>query len=67
MGRFPVINEEYGCFLAEDGDLAEPKFWRDRRSNQPRQPVEGVSEEGANQYSLWAGIQLPSELQWEYA
>jgi formylglycine-generating enzyme required for sulfatase activity len=67
MGRYPVTNEEYGRYLAENKGKAEPKVWRDRKYNQPRQPVVDVSWEDAKQYARWAGLQLPSEAQWEYA
>jgi formylglycine-generating enzyme required for sulfatase activity/predicted phosphodiesterase len=67
MGRYPVTNEAYGRYLANNPDANEPKYWADRQYNQPRQPVVGVSWNDARQYARWAGLQLPSEAQWEYA
>ena len=67
MGRYPVTNEEYGRFLAENPKATEPEYWSDRQFNLSRQPVVGVSWEDAQQYAEWAGLQLPSEAQWEYA
>jgi formylglycine-generating enzyme required for sulfatase activity len=67
MGRYPVTNEEYGRFLAENSYAVEPVYWGNRKYNQPRQPVVGVSWEDARQYARWAGLNLPSEAQWEYA
>ncbi len=66
MGKYPVTNEEYGRFLAEH-KIEEPKYWGDRKYNQPKQPVVGVSWDDAQKYAQWAGLQLPSEAQWEYA
>jgi formylglycine-generating enzyme required for sulfatase activity len=67
MGRYPVTNEEYARFLAENPKAGEPSFWSDRKYNQSRQPVVGVSWVDAMRYAEWAGLQLPSEAQWEYA
>jgi formylglycine-generating enzyme required for sulfatase activity len=67
MGRYPVTNEEYGRFLKESPQTSEPKYWADRRFNQPRQPVVGVSWEDVQRYASWAGLRLASEAEWEYA
>jgi len=67
MGRYPVTNEEYGRFMKEESDIPEPEFWADRKFNQPRQPVVGVSWKDAQRYAKWAGLRLPTEAEWEYA
>ena len=67
MGKYPVTNEQYGKFLEENPDATEPEYWADRRFNQPRQPVVGVSWEDARRFAAWAGLRLPSEAEWEYA
>jgi len=67
LGRYPVTNEEYGRFLVANKGMKEPEYWGDRRFNQSRQPVVGVSWKDAQRYALWAGLRLPSEAEWEYA
>jgi formylglycine-generating enzyme required for sulfatase activity len=66
MGRYPVTNEEYARFIKAT-NYNEPKYWGDRKYNQPRQPVVGVTWEDTKAFARWAGLQLPSEAQWEYA
>jgi len=67
IGKYPVTNEQYGRFLEENTDAGKPRHWDDKRFNQPRQPVVGVSWDEAKAYCAWAGLQLPSEAQWEAA
>ncbi len=67
IGRYPVTNQEYGEFLKDNPKISEPEYWSDRRFNQPKQPVVGVSWEDAKQYANWAGLRLPTEEEWEYA
>ena len=47
LGVHPVTNEEYGQYLEANPGTKEPKYWSDRRYNQSKQPVVGVSWEEA--------------------
>ncbi|MGD0839256.1 MAG: SUMF1/EgtB/PvdO family nonheme iron enzyme, partial [Polyangia bacterium] len=66
LGRFPVTNKEYGRYLKENPSAAEPALWGDRRFNQVRQPVVGVSWEDAAAFAAWARCRLPTEAEWDY-
>jgi formylglycine-generating enzyme required for sulfatase activity len=73
LAETPVTNRQYEKFLAQQREIGEPRFWRDRRFNQPGQPVVGVSWMEAREYCRWLSkvsgqrIELPTEAQWELA
>jgi len=67
LGRYPVTSEEYARFMKANPDVEEPAWWSDRRFNQARQPVVGISWNEARKFAEWAGGRLPSEAEWEYA
>jgi len=66
IDAYPVTVRQYEEFLTATGHPA-PKFWEDGRYHGPSQPVIGVSWYDANAYAEWAGKQLPTETQWEFA
>ncbi|MCP4248121.1 MAG: formylglycine-generating enzyme family protein, partial [bacterium] len=66
IGKYPVTNEQYGRFLKATGHR-DPTSWDDSRFNDPRQPVVGVNWLDAKAYCDWAGLELPTESQWEAA
>jgi formylglycine-generating enzyme required for sulfatase activity len=66
LAKHPVTNAEYARFL-EATKAKPPEYWTNAKYNQPSQPVVGVSWDEAKAYCAWAGLELPSEAQWEYA
>ncbi len=66
IDKFPVTNRQYEAFCRATG-YRFPKYWNDKRFNQPDAPVVGVSLADAQKYSRWVGKHLPSEEQWEKA
>lgn len=66
MDIYPVTVDQYARYLKETG-APEPRFWRDAQLNGPEQPVVGIAWDEATGYARWAGKQLPSEAQWEFA
>jgi formylglycine-generating enzyme required for sulfatase activity len=80
IGRYPVTNEQYARFLADspnypvpylDEVWAEPYNWHPRQRTYPEDkanhPVVLVSQEDALAYCRWAGVRLPTEMEWEKA
>ena len=55
------------------GKVREPRFWRDRRLNQPSDPVVGICWYEARAYCAWLAatcdrpFRLPTEVEWEVA
>jgi formylglycine-generating enzyme required for sulfatase activity len=66
IGKFPVTYAQYRRFLAATGHR-EPESWNDSRFNGAEQPVIGVDWQDTQAYCRWAGLDLPSEAQWEAA
>lgn len=67
IGRLLVTNQQYARFLEENTRVPRPAFWDDQRFNRPEHPVVGVSWDDAQAYCRWAGLNLPTEAEWEIA
>jgi formylglycine-generating enzyme required for sulfatase activity len=67
IGKFLVTNDQYSRFLQENTGVPKPAFWESPHFKQPQQPVVGLTWEEAQAYCRWAGLDLPSEAQWEAA
>ena len=80
IGRYPVTNEQYARFLAEnpthpapylDEIWAEPYNWHPRQRIFPEgkanHPVVLVSYTDVLAYCKWARVRLPTETEWEKA
>ena len=59
-----VTNAQYLGYVEATGS-ERPQFIREEGFNQPDQPVVGLVWNQARDYCQWAGLQLPSEAQWE--
>jgi len=62
----PVTNAQYARFVAETGHPPPNNlFWQE--SGKMNHPVTDVSWDDATAYCGWAGLRLPTELEWEKA
>ncbi len=72
MSETLVTNRQYEQFVVATG-YDEPMYWRERRYNEPEQPVVGVRWQDAKLFCMWLSeisaylIDLPTEAQWEFA
>jgi formylglycine-generating enzyme required for sulfatase activity len=73
LAETPVTNGQYAEYVKADGNVREPRYWRDRGLSGRDQPVVAVSWYEARAFCAWLAevsgwlLMLPSEAQWEYA
>lgn len=66
MANLPNWSADGKTWLKEN-KFSQPEFWAEEEWNQPEHPVVGVSYYEAEAYAVWAGKQLPTEVEWERA
>jgi serine/threonine protein kinase/formylglycine-generating enzyme required for sulfatase activity len=68
MAKTPVTNAQYARFV-EAMNHAPPEHWKGKKPPQELadHPVVYVTWEDASAFAHWAGLQLPTEEQWEKA
>ena len=66
IDKYPVTNAQYLAFAAATGSQAPPMVMHEDYHH-PQKPVVGIPWVRARDYCQWAGMQLPTEAQWEKA
>ena len=64
IDKYEVTNAQYLAYVEATGS-EEPQYFRIEGFDRPDQPAVGVLWSQARDYCQWAGLQLPSEAQWE--
>lgn len=66
--KYEVTNAQYQSFLKATGHRSPP-HWKGKTlpKGKEKHPVVEVNWDDAKKYCDWAGTQLPTEIQWEYA
>ena len=71
IARYPVTNDQWRAWVAQDGEAST--YDRDSDLNHQNQPVVGATWDAVNRFCAWlseqlgATVRLPSEAEWEAA
>jgi sulfatase modifying factor 1 len=65
--KYEVTNKQFAEFVLATGYQAEGNWERYYTKEKENHPVVGVSFNDALHYAKWAGVRLPTDLEWEKA
>lgn len=65
--KVPITHAQFREFLEQNSGQQPPKYWKRVDLAEAWQPVVGASWDAARSYCSWAGMDLPTEAQWEAA
>lgn len=66
ISKYEITNDQYERYLKE-GTGAQARISGNPLLRDPKRPVSGIPWTSAEGYAQWAGLELPTEAQWEKA